>query len=201
MKPRILLSAVVAAVLVVGVSGAEAAPKTLDGKKVKKLSVTASGGAQDNDAWTAYDVVATADEGTADQLPAQAQRVAPEECGPPTCASLEFVYQPAKGVKGGLMFTATWSNPASDIDLFVMQIDKKGARTRIGSCGGAGTASEKAYLAPNELKPGRRYALVMQFFRSLNETATGTVEINVPSTIGNAVNLPGLGDPAVNCTM
>lgn len=201
MNPRILISAAVAAGLVLGVSGAEAASKTLDGKKVKKLSITANGGAQDNDGWTAYDVVATADEGTADQLPAPVKRVEAEACAAPTCASLEFVYQPAKGVKGGLLFTATWTNPASDIDLYVMAVDKKGARTRIGSCGGFGSASEKVYLAPGDLKAGRKYALVMQFFRSLNETATGTVQINVPSTIPNTVDVPGLGDPGVNCTM
>lgn len=201
MKTRVLVCSAMAAGLFAGVSGAEAAPKTLDGTKTKKLTLTANGGAQDNDGWTAYDAVAIADEGVANQLPAPLKRVEAEQCTPPTCAVLEFVYRPAKGVKGGLMFTANWTNPASDIDLYVVQIDKKGGRTEVGSCGGFGSASEKVYLAPNELKAGRKYALVMLFFRSLNETATGTVEINVPSTIGNTVNLPGLGDPAVNCTM
>jgi len=201
MRARLVVLPVVVAGLVLSLSGAEAATRTLDGKKVKSLSITANGGAQENDLWNAYDVVAVASQGTADSLPAPIKRVAPEECTPPTCAVLDFVYKPAKGIKGGLMFTATWSNPASDIDLYAAQYERDGSKTVLKQCAGAGSTTEKVYLAPSDLKPGRRYALILQFFRSANETATGKVQINVPSTIGNSLTLPGIGDDAnLNCT-
>lgn len=201
MRTRLVLVPAVVAGLVLSMSGAQAAPKTIDGKKVKSLTITASGGAQSNDAWTVYDLVGSADEGAANQLPQQAHRIAPGDCAAPTCANLDFVYKPAKGVKGGLMFTASWTNPASDIDLYVVRYEKDGSRTDIGHCGGSSSATEKVYLAPADLTPGRKYALVLQFYRSLNETVTGKVEINVPSSIKNTVDAPVLGDPVnVNCT-
>lgn len=201
MRTRLVLVPAVLAGLVLSLSGAEAATKTMDGKKVRSLTITANGGGQANDAWLAYDVVGTADEDLANDLPEQVRRVQPEDCTkPPLCANLDFVYKPAKGIKGGLMFTTTWTNPGSDIDIAVVQYEKDGSRTKVASCGGFGSPSEKIYLAPSDLKPGRKYALVIQFFRSLNETVTGKVEINVPSAVKSTVNLPGLGDPGVNCT-
>lgn len=201
MRTRLVLVPAVLAGLVLSLSGAEAATKTLDGKKVTSLTITANGGAQDNDAWLAYDLVGIADEDVANALPGQVHRVQPGDCTkPPLCANLEFVYKPAKGIKGGLMFTTTWANPASDIDISVVQYEKDGSRTTVGSCGGFGSSSEKIYLAPSELKSGRKYALVIQFFRSLNETVTGKVQINVPSTMKSTFTLPGLGDPGLNCT-
>ena len=201
MRARLVVLPVVVAGLVLSLSGAEAATKTLDGKKVKSLSMTANGGAQVNDGWLAYDVVAQGSEGAANQLPAPVKRVDPAECPAPTCASLDFIYKPAKGIKGGLLFTATWSSPASDIDLYAVQYEKDGSKTRIGSCGGSGSTAERVYLAPADLKPGRHYAMVIQFFRSLNETVKGTVQINVPSTIKQTLALPVLKDPInYNCS-
>jgi hypothetical protein len=201
MRARLVVLPAVVAGLVLSLSGAEAATKTLDGKKVKSLSFSANGGAQDNDAWLAYDVVSEASQSAADSLPAPVKRVQPEDCKAPTCASLDFIYKPAKGIKGGLMFTAAWSSTASDIDLYVLQYERDGSKTEIGHCGQSGSTSEKVYIAPEDLKPGRHYAMVMQFFRSANETATGTVRINVPSTIPNTLSLPGIGDPLnLNCS-
>lgn len=201
MRTRLVLVPAVLAGLVLSLSGAEAATKTMDGKKVKSLTITANGGAQDNDGWLVYDAVALAEEGIEDELPEQLHRVQPEDCTkPPLCANLDFIYKPAKGIKGGLMFTTTWANPASDIDIAVVQYEKDGSRTKLASCGGFGSATEKLYLAPSELKPGRKYALVIQFFRSFNETVTGKVQINVPSTMKSTFTLPVLGDPGLNCT-
>ncbi|HUR51180.1 MAG TPA: hypothetical protein VMZ11_03545 [Mycobacteriales bacterium] len=201
MRTRLLLSTLLAGSLALMATGADAATRTMDGKKVKKLTITANGGAQDNDAWNVYDVVATADEGMADTLPDQVRRKG-LDCKPPVCARLEFVYKPAKGAKGGLMFTAGWTNPASDIDLYAVEIAKDGTPSDLGHCAQAGTASEKVYLAPQDLKAGRKYALVIQFFRSLNETVTGTVEMGVPSSIKKTIALPSLGDPLnLNCAL
>jgi hypothetical protein len=194
MRTRLLLAPVLIGALAAMTVSADAATKTMDGKKVKKLSITAAGGAQSNDGWAVYDAVAIADQDLADQLPEQLRRN-DVDCKPPVCARLPFVYKPAKGVKGGLMFTATWSNPASDIDLYVVEVAKDGSATDVGHCAQFGTTSEKVYLPPSEIRSGRTYALVMIFFRSFNETATGTVEINVPSSIKNTVALPTFGDP------
>lgn len=187
MRSRLLLAPVLIGALAFMSTGADAAAKTLDGKKVKKLSITASGGAQANDADLVTGLIDAPD------------RTA---CKMPRCARLTFKYLPAKGVKGDLMFTVTWANPLSDIDLYVGELAKDGSSSEIGHCAGAGTASEKLFIPKSSLKPGKYYVLVVDFFRSLNETATGTVEIGVPNSIKNTV--PSSVDGQVqnmNCTL
>jgi hypothetical protein len=199
MRTRLIVASVLAGSLAVMATGADAATKTMDGKKVKKLTITADGGAQSNDGWTAYDAVAIADQETADMLPEQVRRQG-MDCKPPTCARLPFIYKPAKGVKGGLMFTASWTNPLSDVDLYVGEVAKDGSTSDIGHCAQFGTTTEKVYLSPQDLRPGRKYVMVIQFFRSLNETVNGTVEINVPNSMKSTASLPNVGDPLnLNC--
>ena len=184
---RTALVPVLVGVLALASAHADAATKTLDGKKTKKLSITASGGAQDHDSDLVTGLVSGGDR---------------TECEMPRCARLEFTYLPAKGVKNGdLMFTATWSNPASDIDLYVGEVAKDGSSSELTHCAGAGTASEKVFIPKADLKPGKKYVLVLDFFRSLNETVTGTVEIGVPNSIKTTV--PAAADGKVqniNCT-
>ena len=181
MKFRILTAVALAGALVLSISGAEAATPVMDGKKVKVLKLSASPGVQDN----TTTMVAGEDR---------------EYCTT-KCARLPFVYKPAKGVKGGLMFTATWTNLASDVDLTVVEQSGKKVFTTVGGCNGAGRASEKVYLAPNQLKSGKTYVMIMYFFRSINETFDGKVEIGVPSTIPTTV--PARADEValVNCTL
>lgn len=199
MRTRLVIASLLAGSLALMTAGADAATKTMDGRKIKKLTITASGGVQDNDPWLVTDAIAQVDPGAASGLPAQLQRPG-LGCKMPACARIDFVYKPAKGIKGGLMMTAAWTNPASDIDLYAAEKQKDGTWTEVAHCASTGTASEKVYLAPADLRPGRTYALVAQFFRSLNETVTGTVEINVPSTIKSTASLPGVGDAlGVNC--
>lgn len=190
MKIRLVTAAALAGGLALSVSGAQAATPTIDGKKVTSLTLTANGGVQSNDAEQAS--LATTD------------RLA---CAAPRCAKLTFTYAPAKGLKNGdLRFTATWTNPASDIDLYVGELDKKGNASDIGHCGGTGGTSEKVFLPKSSLKAGHRYVMVLDFYRSLNETATGKVEIGVPNTIKSTVpasldgQVPGTVFP-VNCIL
>ena len=166
MKVRLATAAVLLGVLAAGTPGAQAANPVLDGKKIKVLSLTASGGLQSNDK-------------------DQAQLKTPDraDCAAPRCARLPFTYKPAKGVNGDLMFTVTWTNPASDIDLYAGEVGKDGSTTTIDSCGGTGTASEKVFVPAASLKSGKTYVLVVDWFRSLNETAKATVQIGVPSSI------------------
>jgi hypothetical protein len=187
MRSRLALVPVLVGALALMSTGADAAAKTLDGKKIKKLTITANGGAQANDADLVTGLVDAPD------------RTA---CAMPRCARLTFKYLPAKGVKGDLMFTVTWTNPLSDVDLYVGEIAKDGSSSEIGHCAGAGTASERLFIPKSQLKSGKYYVLVVDFFRSLNETATGTVEIGVPNSIKATV--PAAVDGQVqniNCTL
>ena len=155
----------------------------MDGKKVKVLTLTASGGLQDNDT---------------ERRPSADSKV---ECVMPKCARLTFVYKPAKGVTGGLMMTANWGNPLSDIDLYFGEIDKKGRTSVIGACGGAGAPHEKVYAAASSLRSGHTYALIAYFARSINDTVTIKAEIGKPNSIGKT--LPAQVDSLANtnCTL
>lgn len=179
MELRLVTALALTGALFLSVSGAQAGPPVMDGKKVKVLNYTANGGLADN---------------TKDIL------VDRELCTT-TCGKLAFVYKPAKGAKGGLMFTATWTNPLSDVDLFVAERAKNGALTILGSCQGTGGPSEKVYLAPNTLKSGKTYVMVMYFFRSINETFKGKVEMGVPSTIPTTVPEKVDALNHTNCTL
>jgi hypothetical protein len=180
---RLLLSGTLAAALALSVSGAEAATPTMDGKKVKLLRVSATSGVEEHD----VDLVASSGE--------------PVECGKPRCVRLPFVYKPAAGVKGGLLFTATWKTPGTDVDLFVGEVDKRGGTTEIASCASSGPPSEKVYLAPSQLRSGRTYVMVLDFFRAVNEKVEGKVEINVPNSVKTTVPAKVDDLKKVNCTL
>jgi hypothetical protein len=161
MKVRLVSAAVLAGALALSTVGAEAAPpKTLDGKKVKVLTLNASGGLQSND-----------------KDNASLTSVDRADCAAPRCARLPFVYKPAKGVKGDLMATVTWTNPASDIDLYIGEVLKDGSTVTVDSCGGFGNTSEKVFVPAGVLRSGRTYVLVVDWYRSLNETAKAKVEL------------------------
>lgn len=183
MSRRLFTAGLLAGVLALSGSGAEAATPTLDGKKVKSLRVTATSGIEEHDS----DLAGTGGD--------------PLECGKPRCVRLPFRYQPAKGIKGGLLFTATWRTPGTDIDLFVGEVDKKGRTTRVAACASSGPPSEKVYLAPAELRPGRTYVMVLDFFRAVNEPVVGTVEINVPNSVKTTVPAKVDDLRAINCTL
>ena len=194
MRARLVLAPVLAAGLLLATAGAQAATPTLDGKKTTKLTFTADGGVQSNDAWTVYDLATEGDAG--DLLPEQVRRVDPKDCKAPLCAVHEFVYKPAKGIKGGVMVTTAWTNPLSDADISFMQVEKNGSRAEISSCGFTGQPHEKMYVDAGALKPGKKYAVVVMFFRSVQETFTTTAEINVPSTIKSTT-----GEAAFDCAL
>ena len=186
MRSRLVLAttALAAVALVVPTALAAPAPPVMDGKKVKELVLKANGGLQDHDDDTAS--LESSD------------RV---NCEKPRCEVLTFVYKPAKGVKDGLMFTATWTNPASDIDLYVAQVGKRGDRTDIGHCGGAATTSERVYIPASSLKPGKTYALIADMYRSVNEDVTAKVNFG-PNEVKTTV--PAEADALVypvNCTL
>jgi hypothetical protein len=167
MRPRHLVALATAALAAAtSVPSHAAGITTLDGKRVRKIVRTASGGLQDNDA----DNASTAAANRAD-------------CAMPRCYRLDFVYKPAAGVKGNVLFKITWTNPASDFDLYVAT-DKRG---ELAHCGGAGGLGEQLVLSGRTLKPGKRYTLVADFFRSVNDTVTATVEFPTSTAAGTTV--------------
>jgi hypothetical protein len=162
--------------------GAEAKSlPVLDGKKVTKLTFSASGGLQDND-----QDLATSSNDRAD-------------CAAPRCAALTFVYKPAKGVRGDTAYEISWTIPSSDVDLYVAEV-VHGSRTTIATCGAVAGTSEKVFVPAGTLRAGRTYALVADFYRSFNDTVTGTV--TMPGANSVATTVPAAADSAVapiNC--
>lgn len=170
MKLRLVTALAIVGALLLGVSAAEAKTPVLDGKKVKVLKVVGQGGLQDHD----QDFFTLGGP----------ERV---DCVPPRCLKMPFVYQPAKGIKGDLMLTATWSNPLSDMDLYLAEVGKRGVLTEIATCGGSAGTTEKVFVDRGLLHSGHSYQLIVDYYRSLNETVHAQVEINVPSTISNTL--------------
>lgn len=183
MRKRLILSAAVLSAAAVALPSATAATTpVLDGKKVKKLSLSATSTAQDND----KDLVALSGP----------ERV---DCQQPRCVKLPFVYQPAKGVKGGLAFEISWTVPVSDMDLYVAQLGKDG-NSRIAACGASAGTSERIYLDGRELRPGKTYALIVDFYRTPGEAVTGSVTFpgrnQVKTTAPSALESAGI---PINC--
>lgn len=181
MKLRLAIAAALAAGLALSVSGAQAATPVMDGKRVKTLTMkNAPGTKQHQEAFLSYDATTCRDK--------------------VLCPKLTFLYNPARGAKGGLMFTTTWTNPASDIDISVVQYDRRGNGTVVGSCGGFGNTTEKVYLSSRELKKGTKYALVVHMFRAVEEKSIiSKVQMGVRSTVKTTV--PDDADFAINCTL
>ena len=179
MKVRLVVASLLAAGLAFSVSGAQAGPPVMDGVKVKVLSKT--------------DMVAPQQ---------QVSGFSSLTCESPKCMVLPFVYRPAKGVKGDLMFTVQWTNPLSDMDLYVVEVDtKKKTETQIAVCGGFPGAKERVFIPAKDLRSGRTYKLVVNYYLSLNETVTGKVEIAVPNTIPTSVPAAVDAEHGTNCTL
>lgn len=185
MRTRLLVSAAGLTALAVAAPAAMAsAPPVLDGRKVKTLTLKTTSTAQDHDS---------------DFVTSQVGNDSRVDCAAPRCAKLPFVYRPAKGVKGGLAFTLSWTIPVSDMDLYVAELGRDG-NSQVASCGASAGTSEKIYLSPGVLRPGKTYALIADFYRTPGEAVTGTVSF--PGTDTVAKDFPAAVDGQlvpVNC--
>lgn len=185
MRKRLVLTAAVLSAAAVALPSASAATTpVLDGRKVKSLTLKATSTLQDHDS----DFVTG--------LTGGPERV---DCQAPRCAKLPFVYKPAKGVRGGLAFSISWTVPGSDMDLYVAEIGKQG-NTQIATCGASAGTSEKIYLEPGSLRPGRTYALIVDFYRTPGEAVTGSVTF--PGKNDVATDVPASIDGkvvSINC--
>ncbi len=180
MRPRLVLAAAVlgAVSLVLPSASAAPAPPTLDGKKVTTLTVKGNGGLQVNN-----------------------DNPVPDACPAGRCLQLPFVYQPAPGVDGGVMFKVTWDNAASDMDLYVAEVLKSGFK-EVGHCaGGTPTPGERLYVAAGTMRKGKTYALLIDVFRSVNDNVVGTVSMPAKDDIPTAVPANVENLQHVNCTL
>ena len=159
MRTRVLATAVLCSALAL-THAAQAGTPTLDGKKTKTLKTTFTPKAQDHDA----DLV-TGSLGSGDRV----------NCAPDRCGTLPFTYQPAKGVRGDLVFTISWGTPGDDFDLYVVEYAKDGSRSQVATCGATAGLSEKVVVAGSDLRPGKKYALLVDYYRVTSDKVTGTV--------------------------
>jgi hypothetical protein len=184
-KFRLVTALVLTGALSFSITGAQAATPVMDGKKVKVLTFKHSAGLQDNDkdaaSLSSPDYYA--------------------DCAPAKCGRLPFVYKPAKGAKGGLLFSIAWGSQLSDFDLYVVEVDKRGSSTELGHCASTGQPHEKYYLPSTSLKSGHTYAMVVNYFRSINDTVTGKIEMGAANTV--ATTVPSKVDDVehLNCTL
>jgi len=187
MKIRALATLAVVAAFALSHTGAQAAGvRTLDGKKTKTLTATFTPAPNSHDA----DLVT-------DSLKSDVDRT---QCAPPRCGFLPFVFLPAKGVKGGVAFTITWSTPGEDIDLYVAAIGKDGTSDgEVAHCGASAGTSERIQLTSRDFKPGKKYALIADFYRTTGGKVTATVAF--PGTTAIKKSAPAAVDSVLptNC--
>lgn len=192
MRIRLLGATAVLAALAVALPSAQAATPVLDGKKVKKLTLSATSTAQSNDADLITGAPSIVTGRSVDRV----------DCKAPRCAVLNFVYKPAKGVKGDVLLTLTWGATTSDFDLFFATQERSG-RTEVASCGGSAGTTEKVFVPAKMLKAGKTYALVADFYRTPGEKVTGTVQMPGANTVKGSFpevpTFPTLND-SFNCT-
>ena len=191
MKIRLISVGAVSLALALTVTSAQAAPPTLDGKKVKTLSLTTAAGLQDHDADLVTDTAKNPTGGGPDRAICQA----------PRCSALTFVYKPAKGVPAGPVgFRIAWGTPGDDFDLYVAEVTR-GERSTLAKCGASGGTSETVIVPAGTLRAGRTYALVADHYRSANDTVTATVSF--PNTFSTKTTVPAAVDAfgPVNCGM
>ena len=184
MRARHILT-IGAAVLVAATAlPSEAGAPVLDGKKVKKITKVVKPQTQDNDADNVTAI-------TAASAPNRAN------CAPPRCTRVDFVYQPAKGVKGNVLLKVTWTNPASDFDLYFAD-ERKNDKAH---CGGFGGLGEALVIRGSSLKVGRKYTLVVDHFRAVEDTITATVEFPTKRAAATTVPADVDGLMATNCVL
>jgi hypothetical protein len=182
-RPLVTIAAIAAAAL--ALPDHAGGVKTLDGKKTKALTFSLSSSPQTNDTNLVTDQVPTA---TPISRPDNIAK-----CPKTRCLFYSFKFKPAKGVKNG-PFSAkiSWTIPGQDYDLYVVE---NGAD--VGHCGASAGTSETVIIpAPTK---GKVYTIVVDEYRALPDTVSGTVTFPTKATIPNTVPaLDGAGLPT-NC--
>lgn len=156
MRSRRFMLPVVAVLTLGAVLPADAGPKVLDGKKVKQVvsisEIPAATANVPND-------------------PTDAQVLA---CKIKTeCNRLDFVFKPAKGVKGDLTVMTKWYFPTTtDVDLYLV-----GAGKIVGRCASY-LGNQRFIQVPGaSLKAGKVYTAIAYYAHSSGETLTLQVDM------------------------
>ncbi|HVF21259.1 MAG TPA: hypothetical protein VNA14_13600 [Mycobacteriales bacterium] len=130
-------------------------PKKLDGGKTKKIEAKAMAAMQSHD-----------DE----QLPvSHPDRM---KCAPPRCLRFDFIFAPVAGVTGDLVVHSTWGNRLTDVDLYLAD----DAGKQVASCAFTGGTGEIFAVPADKLVKGKKYTVIADFFRSVGEEVTASVE-------------------------
>jgi hypothetical protein len=171
MRIRTLI-AVSSALLVAAATQASAKIDTLDGKKVKKvvsITQTRQGAATVGDPDESK--IATCRQGI-------------------DCNRLDFIYKPAKGVKGDITVFAQWYFAGTtDVDIYLL-----GAGKILGKCGGEMGNERHFDVSAKALKPGKVYTAIAWFSHSSGEGLT--LEVDMPTKTVKPYETVGNPNPA-----
>ncbi|MDQ1688348.1 MAG: hypothetical protein QOK42_1323 [Frankiaceae bacterium] len=171
MRVRALI-AVATAVLVGAATQASAKIDTLDGKKVKKvISITQ----------TRQNAATVGDPDEAKVIGCR-QGI--------DCNRLDFIYKPAKGVKGNITVFAQWYFVGTtDVDIYLV-----GAGKVLGKCGGEMGNERHFDVAASALKPGKAYTAIAWYSHSTGEGLT--LEVDMPTKTVKPYEAQGSPAPA-----
>jgi hypothetical protein len=170
---RLAIAAGVAAATAYGAMAQADPVRTIDGVKVKFLNLAPTGSWQ-IDARTEIASTQTATD--------------PKSCTAKTCWKQDFIYAPAKSLKGNardVLVTVSRSGYYNDIDLFVT--DSKGKV--LGSCSRPAADQNQVYLPAQVLRAGGRYTVVVRFITVLPKVSTSPPSLQPFFTQGS-VQLP-----------
>ena len=156
MRTRLLAAAVACGALALPHAAQAGRTPVLDGKKVKALTATFTPKAQVHD----------------QEFVSGGDRV---NCASDRCGTIPFVFQPAKGVKGDLVFTISWGASGSDFDLYAVEYAKNGSAGQIATCGAFAGTSEKVVVPSSDLRPGKKYGLLVNYYRVTSDKVTASV--------------------------
>jgi hypothetical protein len=167
---------------------ANAATKTLDGKKTKVITFTAKSSPQDNDSNLATDFSDLV-KSTPTSRPADMSK-----CPKTRCLFYSFKYAPAKGVKRGpLSVKISWTIPGQDYDLYVFQ-----SGGDVGHCGASVGTSEVVVV--DVARPGKVVNVIIDQFRAVPDTVTGKISFPAKDKVGStAPSQPDNAGLPTNC--
>ena len=176
MRYRPLVTIAAAAAVLAALPAHAGGMKTLDGKKTKALTFSLKSSPQSNDTDLATDQVPTS---TPVSRPSNMAT-----CPKTRCLFYSFKFAPAKGVKyGAFSAKISWTIPGQDYDLYVAE---NGAV--VAQCG-ASVGTSEVVVVPSPAKR-KVYTIVVDQYRALPDTVTGSVTFPAKDAVGSTVPEP-----------
>ena len=72
-------------------------------------------------------------------------------------------------------FSIKWTTPGTDFDLYVVEYAKDGSTSQVATCGASLGTSETVVVPGSDLKAGKKYGLLVDYYRVATDKVTGTV--------------------------